>query len=499
MYGRFVGLDIGIKDIRVSLIKRGLRDVQLLQTIRTEISPSPSGDSNSIAEVFKAYSLPKGDIATSVAENPTSIRVVKFPFSDPKKIDQVYEYELENISTFDPREKIHGYHLVKNEVGSEALVCVFEKNQLEELIDSYNENGIDPKIITYTPLAFGALNDLVTGERPLLLIDIGETEISYSLFDESGIRRVRSSTKPVESFFYKLNQNGDSRDGRDYSNMVIGEDEGQDIKECLSPIISEIKKTIQFFEIELKDKVKTVELSGSLSLIEGFSDLLKDELNRDVRKIYIPELGVDNSAVFAKSYALALYGSTFRNGYLNFRKNEFKYVGVDHELRKVLMVPGALLAILILFLIYGSASRYYELKSSVDEMEAQITQVVKDTFPEVKVIPKPKLFMESEVGKVREKLDLIEGVQGEITPLDALKDISGSLPESLKLTVNHIKFETANKIKIEGVCGSYQEVAEIEEALTKSGMFESVTRNQTGNAPNGNTKFEISVVLKSKV
>jgi len=498
MYGRFVGLDIGSKDIRVSLIKRGLRDAQLLQTIRTERSPSPTGDSDSIAEVFKAYTLPKSDIATSIAENPTSIRVVKFPFSDPKKIDQVYEYELENISTFDPREKAHGYQIVKNEVGSEALVCVFEKNQVEELIKSYNENGIDPKIITYTPLAFGALNDLLTGERPLLLIDIGETEISYSLFDESGIRRVRSSTKPVESFFYRLNQNGDPSDSRDYSKMSLGEDEGQDIKECLSPILSEIKKTIQFFEIELKDRVKTVELSGSLSLIGGFSDFLKDELNRDVRKIYIPELGADNSAVFAKSYALALYGSTFRNGYLNFRKDEFKYVGVDHELRKVFMVPGVLLTILILFLIYSSASRYYELKSSVDEIETQIAQVVKDTFPEVKVIPKPKLFMESEVGKVREKLDLIEGVQSDLTPLDALKDISSSLPESLKLTVNQIKFETDNKIKIEGVCGSYQEVAEIEEALTKSGMFESVTRNQTGNAPNGNTKFEISVVLKSK-
>ena len=94
MYGRFVGLDIGRKDIKVSLIKRGLRDVQLLQTIRTEKSPSPTGDSNSLAEVFKAYSLPKSDIATSILENPTSIRVIKFPFSDPKKIDQVYEYEL---------------------------------------------------------------------------------------------------------------------------------------------------------------------------------------------------------------------------------------------------------------------------------------------------------------------------------------------------------------------------------------------------------------------
>ena len=54
MYGRFVGLDIGTKDIKVSLIKKGFRDVQLLQTIRTETSPSPQGDSDPLAEIFEA-------------------------------------------------------------------------------------------------------------------------------------------------------------------------------------------------------------------------------------------------------------------------------------------------------------------------------------------------------------------------------------------------------------------------------------------------------------
>jgi len=496
MYGKFVGLDIGSKDIKISLIKRGLRDVQLLQTIRTEISPSPQGDSDSISEVFKAYSLPKGDIAASIAHNPTSIRVVNFPFSDPKKIDQVYEYELENLSTFDPKEKIHGYHLVKNGVGSEALVCVFEKDQMSELVGSLNEHGIDPKIITYTPLAFSALDEFLPSERPLLLVDIGDNEISYILFDENGIRRVRSSTNPVELFMAKLNQITEIDHNQDFSQLEIGN--GSNLEEPFAPILGELKKTIQFFELEVKEEIKNIEISGSLSLIRGMGDFLKDQLNKDVRKIYIPDLGADKSPLYAKSYALALYGSSFKNGYLNFRKNEFKYSGVDNELRKVLMVPSILIGVLLLFLIYTSASSYYDLKSKVDNMEAQITQVVKDTFPEVKVIPKPALYMKSEVGKVREKLDLIEGVQGGQTPLDALKDISSSLPESLQLTVNEIKFESADKIKINGVCGSYQEVAEIEEALNKSGMFETVTRNQTGNAQDGKTKFEISVVLKSK-
>ena len=496
MYGRFVGLDIGSKDIRVSLIKRGLRDVQLLQTVTTERSPSPTGDSDSLSETFKAYSLPKGDIACSISDNPTSFRVINFPFSDPKKVDQVYEFELENISTYDPSEKVHSYHLVKTDTGGEALVCVFEKDQVSGLIESYNEHGIDPKVVTYSPLAFSALDEFLGADRPLLLIDFGDNEISYCLFDSTGIRRVRSSTTLVQNFLDSLSQTDHSGE---YSQISLASSESKQVEELFAPILSEIKKTIQFFELEIKDKIKGIEISGPLSVIGGMGDYLSDALKKDVKKIYIPELGADKSPLYAKSYALALYGSSFKNGYLNFRKDEFKYVGVDHELRKVFMIPGVLLAILIIFLIYTSASSYYELRSNVKEMETQIAQVVKSTFPEVKAIPKPIGFMKSEVGKVREKLDLIQGVHTAQTPLDALKDISTSLPESLKLTVNEIKFENEKTIKIQGICGSYQEVAEIEEALSNSGLFETVTRNQTGNAVDGNTKFEISVVLKSNV
>jgi Tfp pilus assembly protein PilN len=68
----------------------------------------------------------------------------------------------------------------------------------------------------------------------------------------------------------------------------------------------------------------------------------------------------------------------------------------------------------------------------------------------------------------------------------------------MKLTVSDIKFEGDNKIKIQGVCDSYQEVTEIEDALSKSKIFESVTRNQTGNTVDGKTKFELALVLKSE-
>jgi Tfp pilus assembly protein PilN len=153
---------------------------------------------------------------------------------------------------------------------------------------------------------------------------------------------------------------------------------------------------------------------------------------------------------------------------------------------------------LLVLLLYNNMSRYFELKKESKALEAQIAQVVRDTFPEVKVIPRPVQFMEGEVSKQREKLKLMQGVEGASTPLEVLRDISSSLPESMKLTVSDIKFEGDNKIKIQGVCDTYQEVTEIEDALSKSKIFESVTRNQTGNTVDGKTKFELALVLKSE-
>lgn len=497
MYGRFVGLDRGKKDVRVSLINRGLRDVQLLQTIRVSANGHTDGPDDPVGRVFKEYSLPKGDVAASLPGDPVSVRVMRFPFSDPKKIDQVYEFELENISTFDPKDKIHSYHLVKSSPGGEALVCVFEKSDVEHTLGLVNEAGVDPKVLTYTPLAFGALNEIIEGQRPLMLVDMGDSELSFALFDESGLKRVRSSTKPVELLLENLGEYGPGKEDEfGFAKEKLATIGGDRLRECLAPVVSDMKKTVQFFENELKDRIKTILVSGPLSQLPGLTDLMKREFGREVKKLFIPDLGVDNSPLYAKSYALALYGSTYRSGYLNFRKDNFKYMGVDRELRRVFMAPAVLFAILVVLLIYNVASKYFELKGEVNALEAKISEVVRDTFPEVRVIPRPAEFMEAEVAKVRDRLGRIEGVEGGSTPLEILRKLSGSLPAGMSLTVNDVKFESDNELKIQGVCDSYQEVAEIEEALSKSGVFESVTRNQTGNTVNGKTKFEISLVVK---
>ncbi len=497
MYGKFVGLDIGSECTKIVLIRRGFRDLEVLEKIVLYTNPYKPNDSHELQKTFLEHTFPKSDVATSIPNEPISIKVIQFPFTEPKKIDQVYKFELENVSTFDPEKKVHGYHLVRLGKKAEAVVCMFEKDNMIDLLNVCEGEGIDPKVITYGPVAMGALDKYLPSERPLLLIDIGASQTLFSLFDDKGLRRVRSSSKAGKLYTDRLTSilGVSIEEVQSVKFDGIKEDDIKQMSEALAPVIGEIKKTIKFFEMELKEEIKTVLLAGGLSQTPGFSVYLQDQIKKDVENIFIPDLGSE-SPVFAQSFALALYGSALKGSSLNFRKDEFQFTGSDEELRKKFLVPAFLLSVIILVSLYRSSSSYFELKSKVDGIEKQIEANVKEVFPGVKVIPKPVTFMETEVNKVNEKLRMVEGVIGKNSPLEVLKDISVSIPSNMKLTVDEINFEDEKTVRIMGRCDSYQEVAKIEKALSESGMFERVNRDSTNPAVNNTIKFQVSLVLK---
>ncbi|MGB7290607.1 MAG: cell division FtsA domain-containing protein [Thermodesulfobacteriota bacterium] len=497
MYGKFIGLDIGRDTTKVILIRRGFRNLELVQTLTLKSEFLNQDNIHNLRSAFSENSLPTNEVATAIPFEPISIKVIQFPFVEPKKIDQVYGFELENVSTFDPDDKVHGYHLVRRGDKAEALVCMFEKDHMTDLLDMCRVQGIDPKIVTYGPVAMAALERYLPKERPLIITDLGATRISFSVFDGGGIRRVRSTSKAgnlvTESISMLLRVPYD--DAESIKREGLAGDYANTIQESLDTLLGEIKKTIKFFEMELKEDVKTVLLSGGMSQMPGISDYFKDRLGKEVRQIFIPVLGL-SSPTFVQSFALALYGSAFKRSNLNFRKGEYQYTGSDEELKKKFIVPSVLLSIILILLLYRHGSSYFELKNRVDRIQGQIEANVKEAFPDVKVIPKPVEFMESEFNKVNGKLELVQGVVGKIPPLDVLKDISLSIPSSIGLTVDEIDFENDNTVKIIGRCDSYQEVAKIEKALDESGKFEKVNRDSTNPSVNNTIKFQISLLVK---
>jgi general secretion pathway protein L len=497
MYGRFVGLDIGADTIKITLVKRGLIDIDLSEIIQLRSPDSPQ-DLSELKNIFTEKLLPKSDVAVSLPDNPISVRVLTFPFSDPKKIDQTYEFELENVSPFDLADKVHGYYLVKRSEGSEAIVCMSQKEDIKQLVDLCQSAGIDPKVITFAPIAIGALDGFLLEERPLVLIDIGASRMGFSLFDGTGMKRVRSSSKAgrliSEMMSRSLGISLDAAETRKREGFTGAKN--QALEEAVAPVLDEIKRTIQFFEIEMEEEIRTIVLSGGTSLMPGITDYLEEKLKKRVKRFFIPDLGENNSSIFAESFALAIYGSSLSRGKLNLRKGEFKYTGRDSELRRVFMIPALLLSLFILFSIYRVGARYFELRSEVKNMETRIRAAVKETFPNVKLIPKPMEFMESEVKKARDRLKLVEEIRGGPTPLEVLRDISASIPLNVKLTIDEVNFVEDKTVRMRGRSDSYDEVAKVEKALSNAQAFKRVVRESTDKAINNTVKFQMTLVLK---
>lgn len=490
MYGKFFGIDFGNDGIKVAVINRTLRE-EKLEEYYSITMPSNLADKDATFKTsLEQHSILSGDVSTAIPKPPISIRVLNFPFTDSKKISQVYRYELENVSTFNPDEKLHSYHLVKRDGFSEAVVCMFEKENMQDFINDLEENGIDPRFVTFSPFAFSAIENKLSEQRPLLLIDISSNELNFILFDEYGLRRVRSSKNILDNFI-------DGLDIPDKDNFSFKEMEGLKIDENIfNPIIKEIVRTTHFFETELRKNVEEFVLTGDVCVIAGIESILSVGLNKPVSKIFIPEFGEKDSPYYAKAYASALYGSSSSQEGLDLRVEEFGYKGKNLEFRKTFLIPILLFALLLVFTFYRNISDVMASKNTVSSLRSEIQEEVKVIFPNVTVIPDPVSFMENEVTKVQEKLEIIEEVKGSSTPLDVLRDLSITFPMNSGMKVDELRFEAGKKVKMWGRCGSYKELASIEQILNDSKRFTDVKRDQVSRSVNNTVKFVVSMTVK---
>ncbi|NIP30002.1 MAG: hypothetical protein GTO02_07270 [Candidatus Dadabacteria bacterium] len=492
MFGNFVGIDISGNTAKAVLINKGLREVKLLKTLITEFSREDEVSFSEFKRLLSGKFIPQNaKIITGISSTPLSLRVLDFPFKDPKKVEQVYKFEINSISTFKAESKQMDYQFVELDKGSEAMVCMFEKDELQDYLDQLWECGIDPKYVTFSPFAFSSINDLIDDERPILLINMDSENLNFTLFDDNGLRRVRSSNDTVSQIKENLNLNQIK-----FSDIEKNKELKSEFLKNISLLTDEIKRTSHYFEMETKTGIETFLITGDICNISNIENELENELGSKIKRLLIPELGSKDSATFSTAYSLAQYGCNFNNKSYNLRSGDYKYTGPDLDIRRTFALPLVLLAILFLFLVFKNTTGHFSTRGEIRSINSQMQKEIKSSFPNVSNIPDPVLFLENELEKIQDKLDILSEVKGGSTPLDIIRDISSSIPIQQRISVDEVRFESNKRVKIWGKCDSYKEIATIEKSLIDSGKFEKVDREQVSRAVNNTIKFVISLVLK---
>ena len=482
-FGSFVGIDFSGGKVRTVQIKKGLKGKELIKSSFDENrGPGFLGD-----VAFEGFLS-----ATGICSSPALLRVLSFPFSSSKKINEVFRFELESSAGFSLGEDIlSDFHEVKGSSGSELIASAFSREVLEDHLASAREAGVDPGCVTFSAVAFSSLEEFMEGERPFLLIDVDRDHLNFSFFDESGLRRVRNCDDAMARLKKSLGW-----DSLDFGEINLDPASRDAFFEGCDIIAQEIRKTARYFGGETGAEVKGFVLSGDICEVEGVERVLGGKLGDEIKRIFIPDLGYD-SPFFARAYSIALYGSSVgRNGGLNLRRGRYGTADIGKELLKTFRVPMVLFACLVLVAVFGRATAVVSAKGQISSVRSEIERELDSEFPAALGTPDPVAFSRKRIETVLKKLEIAREVRGPRSPLEVLMAVSSGIPKNVDLTVDEIRIEDEGRVRIRGRCGYYNEIALIEKSFSDSESFSDVRSEQVIKAVNDTIKFEISMVAR---
>ena len=158
---RVLGLDLGSYSVKALLIESTFRGYTLRRFAEARVA-SGQTPSASIAGLRAALSslsaekhLAADQVFVSLPGTSAATHLISLPFNDPRRIEQTIGFEVEGVVPFELTDIVFDYQVVSEKNGkSEILVGVARKEDLKQLIALLGEFGVEPRVITFAPLAY---------------------------------------------------------------------------------------------------------------------------------------------------------------------------------------------------------------------------------------------------------------------------------------------------------------------------------------------------------
>jgi len=522
---KIIGLDIGSHSIKAIQLRRTFRGFELVgfreKKIPREGETAPSDAvAQSLAELFSEGRLSGDTVITSIPGHQVSARIIKLPFSDRKKLDQVISFELEGYTPFNIEEMVVSYHVVNVEEGeAQVLALLVKKDVLRDHLEVLGRVDISPKIVDVDVLALFSISSLMLQgeEGPFSVVDIGASKASICIVDDGHVSMIRSLPIGGEAITEAIvREFGLSREEAEQAKTLHGVTlEGQEVSEeerrfskCIessvSALVREMRQTFHAYGAEHHQGVRRMFVCGGTSALRNLVPYLSREVGVEVEPLSVLEAPFNTLPMGSVPPGLLPHGlglglrAVGNGGFsqVNFRKDEFAFRSEIKEIKGKVLYAGILvLAILLLasfdfFLKLTVKQRHYK------DLNAEVRTVFTTTLPEVKGIVNEVQQMRSKIQEVK-KGSLLFSEAGEegMTVLDLMREVTLRIPDDVQVDIKDLVIDKG-RVAITGETDSFESVDKIRAGLQQFTGFKRVglTHAKVG-AKGEKVEFKFSISM----
>lgn len=501
MARKIVGLDIGSHSIKIVIGREGFGKVELLAAYEKPVNGE--GIQEVIRSAFREEHIRPDIVVSSVPGNTVSVHYLQIPFTDEAKIGQVVPYEVEGLIPFPLEEMVidqfilsknNGSNNVKGpQQGSSVCVALINKDTLQDHIDTLKGAHIEPRVIELEPLAlYQTLMEWHKTDDTVAILDIGASRSNLCIVSKGkpvGMRTFNSGGNIVTASVQE--SLGITFEEAEQRKITIGISEtdtiSNAIKQGLSNNIIELQQTLHAYEINHKDPVTKLFITGGGARLLNINNYLNNILGMEVANLSIPEEiaqrlttrlingGEDLKFVSPTGIGLVLRGSRKRQAFgLNFRKGEYFHRKEAKETTGKLIYLLVSVAALILL---GSTDFYFRYHSRVTRYEALksgIRKAYMETFPDARNVVDEYQQLKSAVDDLRKKVVALGGGTDKgVSSLELLNVISEKIPKEIKVNIDDLLIDKS-KIRIQGDTESFENVEKIKKELETIPLFKKV-------------------------
>jgi hypothetical protein len=371
----------------------------------------------------------------------------------------VLPFELEPSLPFAVEDLTIDFHLLNGaQAGDQTdlIAAAIEKNQLAPYIEALASVNIDPEKVTLSGLPIAqCLAHQADPQEDLIFIEIDETHATVFVLAGGRMQLIRSFPLPAT--------------GPSKTSMLCAKTQQtlaafQETSTLdFEPIEAIINDTGDIDGQMAEDLSKFLEIPVKVASI---AEQMNIPLRTDTANEWVPghmENALSLAIMEVEGYPV-----------LNFHKGQFAAQKFFAKHKSALIKSGILAAAVLVLMFFNLMMKTHTLNKGIDAINDQMTQVFKETFPEIKSVKYPFKEMQAKMLETRGNAVLQAETGPHVRRIDIINSISEKIPANITVNLNRLVIQPEN-VLISGTTDTYESVDTIKSRLESIQQFEKVT------------------------